>query len=188
MSRPVLDLSEARRAIDALTTADLLRLERAGRIYALGLGCEANDLMAEAIALTLEGTRNCPAELGMVSFLIGVMRSTASAIRQKAAPTPQLVSIDAEDADGKPLADPVSTQRNAEEWMLAREDVDERTAALEQLFVDDDEAMLVTWAILEETPKEEIMAMNDLDAKGYATIRKRMRRKIDAAFPDGWGR
>ena len=46
--------------------------------------------------------------------------------------------------------------------------------------------MLVMWAELEETPKEEIMAMNDLDATGYATIRRRLRRKINTAFPCGW--
>ena len=188
MNRPVLDLSEARRAIEALTTADLLRLERAGGLYAMGLHCEAGDLLAEAIAQTLEGVRNCPREMSLVSFLIGAMRSRAWAIRQKAAPKPQLVSIDAEDAEGRPLVEPTSTQRNAEEWMLAQDDVEERIRALEQLFADDDEAMLMMWADLDETPKEEIMAMNDLDATGYATIRRRMRRKIKAAFPAGWKR
>ena len=154
----------------------------------MGLDCEAGDLLAEAITLTLEGARNCPREMPLASFLIGAMRSTASAIRKKAAPKPQLVSIDAENAEGRPLVEPASTQRNAEEWMLARDDAEERVRALEQLFADDDEAMLLLWADLEETPKEEIMAMNDLDATGYATIRRRLRRKINAAFSGGWKR
>jgi hypothetical protein len=60
VSRLTLDVSEARRAFEALTTADLLKLERAGRIYAMGLNCDAGDLLGEAIAQTLEGVRNCP--------------------------------------------------------------------------------------------------------------------------------
>jgi len=188
VSRPTLDASEARRALEALTTADLLKLERAGRIYALGLNCDAGDLLGEAIAQTLEGVRNCPSEMPLASFLIGVMRSRAWALRQKATPLLQLVSLDAEDAEGRPLVEPSSSERGAEEWFLAREDFEARIRALEQLFADDEEAMLMMWADLDETPKEEIMAMNDLDATGYATVRRRMRRKINAAFPHGWGR
>ena len=188
MSRPTLDVSEAHRAFEALTTADLLKLERAGRIYAMGLNCDAGDLLGEAIAQTLEGVRNCPREMPLPSFLIGVMRSRAWALRQKEAPLSQMVAIDAEDAEGRPVFEPASPERGAEEWILAREDVEARVRALEQLFADDDEAVLMMWADLDETPKEEIMAMNDLDATGYATIRRRMRRKINTAFPDGWGR
>ena len=188
MSRPTLEVSEARRAFEALTTADLLKLERAGRIYAMGLNCDAGDLLGEAIDQTLEGIRNCPREMPLASFLIGVMRSRAWALRQKEAPLSQLVSVDAEDAEGRALVEPASPERTAEEWILAREDVEARISALEDLFTDDDEAVLMMWADLDETPKEEIMAMNDLDATGYATIRRRMRRKINAAFPNGWGR
>ncbi|MFN3728057.1 MAG: hypothetical protein ACK4SZ_17330 [Allosphingosinicella sp.] len=188
MSRPILDVSEAHQAFEALTSADLLRLERAGRIYAMGLNCDAGDLLSDAICQTLEGVRNCPREMPLASFLIGVMRSRAWALRQKATSRLQLVSIDAEDAEGRPLVAPASPERNAEEWILAKEDVEARISALEQLFADDEEAMLMMWADLDETPKEEIMAMNDLDATGYATIRRRMRRKINAAFPTGWGR
>ena len=154
----------------------------------MGLNCDAGDLLGDAIAQTLEGVRNCPRDVALASFLIGVMRSRAWALRQKETPLSQLVSVDAEDAEGRPLVEPTSPERSAEEWILAREDIEARISALEHLFAADDEAVLMMWADLDETPKEEIMAMNDLDATGYATIRRRMRRKINAAFPDGWGR
>ena len=50
----------------------------------------------------------------------------------------------------------------------------------------DDEATLFLWAYLDDLPKEEIMTMIGVDMTAYATIRRRVRRTIDAAFPNGW--
>lgn len=186
MNRPILNLAEAQQAIAGLTTADLLRLDRVGRIYALGLSCEAGDLLNDAICQTLQGHRNCPREVPFVTFLIGAMRSRASAVREKQKASPVAITLDATGTDGRPLYEPSDPARNAEEWQLAKEDVAARVTALEKLFAGDDEATMFLWADLEETPKEEIKAMNDLDDPTYATIRRRMRRKINGRFPHGW--
>ena len=184
MSGPTLDLAEARQAIERLTSADLLRLRKAGRQYAFAAGCEADDLLSEAVCQTIEGVRNCPREMAMLPFLIGVMRSRASARQQKA--EPELVSADATDTGGRLLHEPIELKPNAEEWALAREDAAARQNALETLFTDDEKATLFLWGYLDDLPKEEIMAMIDVDLKGYATIRRRIRRTIDAAHPDGF--
>ena len=120
----------------------------------------------------------------MVPFLIGVMRSRASARQQKV--EPELVSADATDAGGRFLREPVETKLNVEERALAREDVSARRNALEALFAEDEEATLFIWAYLDGLPKEEIMVMIGVDVKAYATVRRRVRRTIDAIFPDGW--
>lgn len=186
MNGPTLDSAEARQAIESLTSADLLRLERAGRIFALIAGCDADDLLSEAICQTIEGNRNCPREMAIMPFLVGVMRSRAWASKQKANLLPELVSMDATADSGRSRHEPATPERNAEQSALAKEDTAARRDALEALFADDEQATLFLWADLEELSKEEIMVMNALDITAYATIRRRMRRKINAAFPNGW--
>jgi len=56
VSEPTLDLAEARQAIERLTSVDLLRLRKAGRQYAFAAGCEADDLLNEAVCQTIEVT------------------------------------------------------------------------------------------------------------------------------------
>ncbi len=184
MSEPTLDLAEARQAIERLTSADLLRLRKAGRQYAFAAGCDVDDLLNEAVCQTIAGVRNCPREMAMLPFLIGVMRSRASARQQKV--EAELVSADATDAEGRLLHEPVESKPNVEELALVREDVSARRNALEALFSDDDEATLFLWAYLDDLSKDEIMTTIGVDVKAYATIRRRVRRTIDAAFPNGW--
>ena len=184
MSGSTLNIVEARQAIDRLTSVDLLRLRKAGRQYAFAAGCEADDLLGEAVCQTIEGIRNCPREMAMVPFLIGVMRSRASARQQKV--EPELVSADATDGGVRFLYEPMEMKQNDEEQALAREDTSARRNALEALFTDDEKAMLFLWAYLDDLPKEEIMVTIGVDVKAYATIRRRVRRTIDAAFPNGW--
>ncbi len=184
MNGATLDLLEAREAIERLTSADVLRLERAGRQFAFAAGCDAGELLSEAVYQTLAGERNCPREMAMMPFLIGVMRSRASARRQKV--KPELVSADATDAAGRLLYEPVETGPNVEELALRQEDTLARRSALEDLFADDEKATLFLWAYLDGLVKEETMAMMGIDAKAYDTIRRRVRRAINAAFPSGW--
>ena len=186
MNGPTLDSAEARQAIESLTSADLLRLERAGRIFALTAGCDAGDLLSEAICLTIEGNRNCPREMAIMPFLVGVMRSRAWANKQKSDLLPELVSMDATTNGGRAPYEPATPERNVEESALAKEDTTARRDALEALFANDEQATLFLWADLEELSKEEIMVMNGLDITAYATTRRRMRRKINVAFPHGW--
>lgn len=185
MDRDVFDPDEMRAGIDALAAIDLARLRRAGRLLAFGLACEADDLIGEAVAATLSGARTCPRRMALVPFLIGVMRSIASAARG-AAQRVETVALEATGTDGRPLVVPVDPERTAEARLLAAEDKAERIAALENLFADDEQALLMLWADLELTPKEEIMRMNDLDEIAYATIRRRMRRAINRRYPAGW--
>lgn len=97
------------------------------------------------------------------------------------------MSLDATGTDGLPLVPPpVSREPDVETLWLREEDRSLRIAALEELFADDDDALLMIWADLEETSKEEIKMQHDLNDKAYATIRRRIRRKIEGRFPNGW--
>lgn len=186
MNRDAFDSDEIRAAIDGLAAIDLARLRRAGRLLALGLACEGDDLISEAVAATLSGARTCPRRMAPVPFLIGAMRSIASAARGAAGRVETAVSLEATGTDGRALIVPVDPEPTAETRLLAAEDKAERIAALENLFADDEQALLMLWADLELTPKEEIMTMSDLDDTTYATIRRRMRRAINGRYPAGW--
>lgn len=185
--RDVLDLEEIRQAIDGLTTVELVRLRKAGRIYAVGLACDVDDLIGEAVAAAIAGNRRCRRDMMIVPFLVGAMRSIASKTRVSAKRAGEVISLDATGTDGRPMvAPPISHEPDVETLWLREEDRKLRIEALEELFADDEDALLMIWADLEETPKEEIKMQHDIDDKAYATIRRRIRRKIERRFPDGW--
>src|SRR6185437_3730932 len=64
-------------ALKLVTKMDLLRLKAVARLLARGLPPEVgwSDLLQEAFARMLEGSRKCPEGLPTVVFLAGVMRS-----------------------------------------------------------------------------------------------------------------
>lgn len=185
--RDVLDLEEMRQAIAGLTTVELVRLRKAGRIYTVGLACDADDLLGEAVAAAIAGNRRCRRDMMIVPFLVGAMRSIASKTRVSGKRAGEVVSLDATGTDGLPLVPPpVSREPDIETLKLRQEDRKLRIEALEELFGDDDDALLMIWADLEEKSKEEIKMQLDIDDKAYATIRRRIRRRIERRFPNGW--
>lgn len=187
VSGPTLTLEDARQAIEGLSDADLLRAEKMGRIFALRAGCEVRPLLNDAIASTLSGDRKCPCNMPMLQFLVGVMRSKASARKETQSRRPEMVALDATSSIGLLAHETVpSSERDPEEVCAAQEEFSLRTAALEELFAGDEPAMLFVWARLEGLEKEEIMTMNNLDETAYDTICRRVRRRIDRRFPNGW--
>lgn len=186
MSARVLTTQEIQDGLAGLTAADLLRLERAAVTYAVGIGVEARDVVNEAIRRALDGTRKCPRELPLLNFLIGAMRSMAWAARESGKEEPMIESMSSTLGDGPVVIEPRATDRNVEETLLAREDSEARLKALEGLFHDDEDAQLVLMGDLEEMDAGEIRALGNWDEAAFATIRRRMRRRINAAFPKGW--
>jgi DNA-directed RNA polymerase specialized sigma24 family protein len=184
MNRAVLDAGELREAVLALGKFDLIRLRRAGRLYALGLDCELDDLLGDAVVLALSGSRICPRDMAVVPFLVGIMRSRASALRKSAQRKGIVVPIDDDrhgDANVLPLV-----ETTPHDLLDRTDDYAARLKALETLFADDPEALEVLAADLRDADKAEIMAMLRIDSIQYATIRRRMRRRIDKGFPKGW--
>jgi len=186
VSTPVLTAQEVQEALAALTVADLLRLERAAVTYAVGIGVEARDVVNEAIRRALDGTRKCPKDLPFLNFLVGAMRSMAWAARESGKEAPVIESMSSTLDDSELLTELRSTDRNAEEALLACEDSQKRLKALEALFQDDEDAQLVLLGDLEGMDAAEIRALGGWDEGAFATIRRRMRRRINAAFPKGW--
>jgi DNA-directed RNA polymerase specialized sigma24 family protein len=181
-----LSIDEAREAIAALTTADLIRLKKVGALYAVGVGVDGLEVLNEAVRRALDGTRNCPGDVPMTVFLVNVMRSMASSERAKAKEEPMMESMSSTLDDGPAVLEPPSPTRNVEEMRLAREDAEGRLRALEDIFRDDDDAQLVLMGDVDEMSADEIRALGCWDEQAYATIRRRIRRKIAARYPQGW--
>lgn len=186
MTAATLDIDEVRDAVAALTAADILRLQRIGAAYGVSIGVEGMDMVNEAISRALGGVRACPRDVPFVVFLRNAMRSIASSERAKVKEEPMLKSMTVGLDDRPAVLDRPSIGRNAEETALAREDAEGRLKALETLFADDEDAQFVLMADLDEMPAGDIRAMNGWSEQDYASVRRRMRRKLSAAYPNGW--
>ncbi len=186
MAAATLDIDQARDAVAALTATDLLRLQRAGAIYGVSIGVDGMDLVNEAISRALGGVRACPTDVPFVVFLRNAMRSIASAERARMKEEAMLESMTGGPDGPLTAIDWTAPGRTCEETLLAREDTAARLKALETLFADDEDAQLVLMGDLDEMSAADIRAMNEWSEQAYASVRRRMRRKLSAAYPNGW--
>jgi hypothetical protein len=182
----LLSIDEVRAGIHALTRADLARLLKAARYLAMGSDRNPKGLMNDAVCAALDGTRACRRDLPLTVLLIGVMKSQVWWAREQKKDEPVLETMDATGTDGVSarLRDPA---RDPEEMLLAKEDTQARLDKLEELFAGDEEAELVLFGELDDMSPSEIREQAGLDETQYATVRRRIRRKIEKAIgPGGW--
>jgi RNA polymerase sigma-70 factor (ECF subfamily) len=157
---------------------DLLRLKVIARMHAKGLPPEIgwSDLLQEAFARVLDGSRRQPAGVPMVAFLAGVMRSIKAEhwrrVRAEARQLPRLlVDLDSADLTARELRDPAP---NPERTLIAIQAL----AALDALFADDPQVRWVIAGLYEGWSPEEICAKHGMSKTDYDSTRKRMRRVL----------
>lgn len=191
MTDDTLSNEEMRQAIVALSDVELLKLERAAVWMASRRSISADDLLQEAICRAIEGVRRCPKTVRMTAFLVNVMRSILSAHRKAASTDPVELAAsvsalsEAED-EIDPFDEIEDRGRSPEQHLLAEGEVNQMKAALHSLFADDTEAELVLLNIFAGLTAEEIRKDLQLDETQYATIRRKMRRRINQHYPEGW--
>jgi len=172
-------------AIDALSTADTLRLSkvaafRARGLAAFGLGTSADDLLQEAIARTLNGSRRWRKTVKFVTHLTQTIRSIANHAREELKGG-AVVPATSDDAEG--TLDGVSV------WS-ATPDPERAAAAIEQLdkisesFESDAEVGLILTRLARGMTGPEIQANLDITQTEYETIMTRLRRGVDRR--EGW--
>ena len=182
-----LSAEEISAALDNLPDGALARLDRIARWLASGRLKSADDLLQDAVLRALDGVRKCPRTVSVMAFLVGVMRSIVSASTKAVRTDPLALQQDASADDEYDLLTQVRAEgRDPLQQLIAREDVDRMLAGLVDLFHDDPPAELVVLGVCQEMTPEEICADLKLDATGYATIRRRIRRRIDKRYPNGW--
>ena len=170
----------AQQALDArlVTEQDLLRLKVIARLHARGLPPDIGwaDLLQEAFARVLDGSRRQPDGVPMSAFISGVMRSIKEQYwRQARRKTRQLPKLIAEYGptnlqDGETI----DTQPNPERRIIAIQQIEQ----LLQLFEDDPQSRLIMSGLYEGRTPDEICAINVMSKTDYDSTRKRIRRAI----------
>lgn len=161
-----------------VTKMDLLRLKSVARLYARGLPPEVGwtDLLQEAFARVLDGSRKSPDGLPMVAFLAGVMRSIRAECfrraRRAAARLPQMLAeLELAGDPGIEAGDPTP---DPERRLSAIQEL----AKIQKLFADDRRALQIIEGLSEGWSPEQIRARFDMSKTDYDSTRRRMRRAL----------
>lgn len=164
-------------ALKLVTQMDLLRLKAIARLHARGLPPEIGwaDLLQEAFARVLDGSRKCPEGLPLVTFLAGIMRSIRAdhcrRARRLVARLPRLAGeldlCGPQTEASDPTADP-------ERALIAMQQL----AEIDRLFADDPRARQIIEGLFEGWSPEQICARCDMSRTEYDSTRKRMRRAL----------
>ena len=202
-SEAVASLEEVEAAIQAMSVADLERLQKyAGwRLRRIGPvaggGLDPMDLVVEALEKARGGVRQWKAgKVDLVGLLAGIIKSVTShrAAQAKRQPPPRTgVEI-----TGAGESEPISVLEQApaadaspEEQVLAREEEDRRRAVVEQLeaeFAEDETVQLIMEGWKDGMKGPEIREWLGLSQKEYETATRRLRRKARSAVAPKGGR
>jgi DNA-directed RNA polymerase specialized sigma24 family protein len=165
-------------ALKLVTEADLLRLKVIARLHARGLPPHISwsDLLQEAFARMLDGSRRRPDDVPLVAFLAGVMRSIKTEhwrrARREAMQWPKLLAeMESSDPQGEEACDEAP---DPERSLIAMQEL----AIIYQLFADDARALRVILGLAEGRSPEEICASYDMSKTDYDSTRKRIRRVL----------
>jgi DNA-directed RNA polymerase specialized sigma24 family protein len=163
-------------AIRALSDVDLLRLKAIARVWARGLpgGVGWTDVLNEAIARVLDGSRRWPPGVPLLAFLSGVMRSIRDDHWRRARRDLDLlvqwddfVDLAAPDEETQSPPDP--------ERVLA---AGQALAAIDRLFAGDAPVLKIIAGLADGLTAKEICRLYGMSECEYDTARKRMRRAI----------
>jgi hypothetical protein len=177
---------EIEEAFAALTDAQVIRLTkvsayRHGALGARRAGRHEGDLLSDAITAMLEGRRKwIKANVALVPFILGVMKSLASHIRTGKAvdafdeltPNPANDDDNAEDfVEQIPTAAPTDPER-----ILRARELD---GQVRERFKEDPEVLLVYEAFLDNMKGAEIQSCLGLSEKEYNAAALRLRRGVE---------
>jgi DNA-directed RNA polymerase specialized sigma24 family protein len=151
-------------ALKLVSDCDLLRLKVIARLHGRSLPPDVSwaDLLQEACARVLDGSRAIPPEVPPVAFLAGVMRSIKAAHwrgRRRATEQPAEVG---------------DLQPDPERWLIASQQLE----AVATLFAPDPVALQIIVGLGDGLTAEEIRQTLSLTKTDYDSARKRMRRAL----------
>jgi DNA-directed RNA polymerase specialized sigma24 family protein len=166
--------ADVSRALAALSETDLLRLRALARLRARGLpsGIDWSDLLNEALARALDGSRQWPQGVPFLVFLAGVMRSVCDEVWRRRRREAALLAFGAgAETDARDVACPAADQ----ERVLA---ACEAVAAIYRLFAGDKVALHIISGLANGKSAEDIRVLHGLSLVEYDSARRRMRRAL----------
>jgi DNA-directed RNA polymerase specialized sigma24 family protein len=181
-----LSAAEVGAAFDALSPDDKLKLGAIETIRRSGTGFGIGELLHEVVCRALTGDRNCPRDVPFMAFLVETMRSIASHARKKQRRSAPLSAVphasSAEDGQG----DPPATGPSPEEALIEQQDA-AAVQAIHGRFEDDPEAQLVLMGWGDGLRGRALREATGLDQSALDYTAKRIRSRMRALYPEGWG-
>lgn len=186
-------VAEARQALEQLSDADLMRLERIARYRVLAHPLlNPRELLNEAVVRVLRGTRRWPKSVALVRFLSNVLRSLAAEAWRQEGDSPERPESRLLTGETQHETSYIAKSRaelpNPEEATLERERQHELSlfvAQMLKIFEEDRLARGVLEALLRGKTAEEIRNQHGLTAAEYGTVRRRIRRRVDRRYAKG---
>jgi DNA-directed RNA polymerase specialized sigma24 family protein len=156
-------------AANLVSDMNLLRLKATARLLARGLEPEVQwwDLLQEAFARVLNGSRRIPPEVPIDAFMTGVMRSIRAECWRRR-------SRHEDPADPRQAMHELDPVPDPERAALAQEELE----SIERLFADDREALSIVEGLADGLSAEEIRSQYGIPKTAYDSARKRMRRAL----------
>lgn len=167
--------ADVARAIHALSDADLVRLKALARLWTRGLPDSVGwaDVLHEAIARALDGSRKWPPHVPILAFLSGIMRSIRDDQWRRARRELETLVRDEDVADLCAAGDEVRSP-GPERIVAAAQSL----AAIDELFAGDAFALKIIAGLAEGLTPPEICRRYGMSERTYDSTRKRMRRAL----------
>lgn len=176
-------------AICALTELDILRLCKKARFLVAGISDdEVMALFNEAVARTLEGTRQWPLDLPFEVYIFGAMRSIAHGQRHSAQALNEVTECDLTPADDEVSEGYFASFQGGsgtDVALIEKAELAALEANLDELkshFAGDDSVELVLAALEDGTPRRVLVEEFGMSITEYESARKRLRRGADVIF------
>jgi len=162
-------------ALCALSNAELLRLNALARLWTRGMPETLSwaDVLQEAIARALDGSRTWPPGVPILAFLSGVMRSICDDHWRQHVREARVIVRSADAGDAR--AEGVSAATPDPERVVAAA---QALSDIYDLFVGDGAALKVITGLADGLTAAEICETYGLSEREYDTTRKRMRRAL----------
>jgi DNA-directed RNA polymerase specialized sigma24 family protein len=163
-------------AIRTLSDVDLLRLKAIARAWARGLpdGLGWADVLNEAIARALDGSRRWPPGVPLLAFLSGVMRSICDDYWRRARRDLGLLVRFEDFVDLAAPGEETESTPDPERVLAAGQAL----AAVDRLFAGDPPVLKIIAGLADGLTAKEICRVYGMSECEYDTARKRMRRAI----------
>jgi DNA-directed RNA polymerase specialized sigma24 family protein len=161
-------------AIHALTAADLVRLKALARLWTRGLPevLGWSNVLHEAIARALDGSRKWPPGVPILTFLSSVMRSICDDHWRRARRESRVLACD-DDREAAEREAPAAAA-DPERALAAAQAL----AAVNGLFCADPAALKVIAGLADGLTPAEICRLYGMSERDYDTTRRRMRRAL----------
>lgn len=177
-----LSVEEVRATIRQLGKVDAAKIRQAARWFERRCGTPADDLMQEAFVRMIGGSRRVPRNSGFVAVVVQVIRSIASGEIDAIAKGQREVRSIPNGTDGPEMVD---SSPSPECTVMSARDDGRTLAAIDHLIEDDEQLQLLAEGLCDGMMGDELEQLLEVDTKGLATIRKRLKRRLLSAFPKG---